>query len=154
MSASRAPSPDQHSLVGRIRHWAQTTPDAPALHEKRAGRWQSLSWAQYWGRVQSLGRGLVALGHEPGECVAIVGGNRPEWVQCQFAIQACRGIPAPIYTTNTAAQSGYIVSHSRARILITDGEAQVKKLLSAEADGVFPRLEHVSRSHEHRRKIP
>ena len=76
------------TLVDRLAHWAATTPDAPALNEKRAGRWQALSWSQYFQRVRALGAALVELGHQPGECVAIVGANRPEWVQCQFAIQA------------------------------------------------------------------
>ncbi|MBP7680528.1 MAG: long-chain fatty acid--CoA ligase [Deltaproteobacteria bacterium] len=131
------------TLVDRLAHWAATTPDAPALNEKRAGRWQALSWSQYFQRVRALGAALVELGHQPGECVAIVGANRPEWVQCQFAIQAAQGIPAPIYVTNTAAQAAYIVQHSRARILIADGAAQVDKLLAAEAEGAFPALEHI-----------
>ncbi|MCA9532424.1 MAG: long-chain fatty acid--CoA ligase [Myxococcales bacterium] len=131
------------TLVDRLAHWANTTPDAPALNEKRAGRWQALSWSQYHQRVRALGQALIELGHQPGECVALVGANRPEWVQCQFAIQAAQGIPAPIYVTNTAAQAAYIVKHSRARILIADGAEQVDKLLAAEAEGAFPELAHI-----------
>jgi long-subunit acyl-CoA synthetase (AMP-forming) len=131
------------TLVDRLAHWARTTPDAPALNEKRAGRWQALSWAQYHERVRALGAALIGLGHEPGQCVALVGANRPEWVQCQFAIQAAQGIPAPIYVTNTGAQAAYIVKHSRARVLIADGAEQVDKLLAAEAEGAFPELAHI-----------
>ena len=131
------------TLVGKIQHWAERTPDAPALHEKRAERWRHISWAQYWQNVRGLAKGLLELGHQRGECVAIVGANRPEWVQCQFAIQAIGGIPAPIYVTNTAEQAGYVVAHSRARILIADSAEQVQKLLSAEASGAFPALEHI-----------
>ena len=47
------------TLVDRLAHWAATTPDAPALNEKRAGRWQALSWSQYHQRVRALGAAVA-----------------------------------------------------------------------------------------------
>lgn len=131
------------SLVHYIEHWSKLKPNRPALHGKRDGRWYSVSWAEYWSNVRALGRALVALGHRTGECVAVVGVNDPRWVQYQFGIEAVRGIPAPIYLTNTQEQAAFIVANSKARILVCDGAAQLDKFLAAEKAGEFPPLEHI-----------
>jgi long-subunit acyl-CoA synthetase (AMP-forming) len=132
-----------HSLVHYIEHWAKLKPHRNALHGKRNGHWYSVSWEEYWASVRQVGKALVALGHREGECVAFVGVNDPRWVQYQFGTQAVRGIPAPIYLTNTKEQSAFIVANSKARILVCDSEAQLTKFLEAEAEGLFPRLEHI-----------
>ena len=126
----------RHTLVHRIADWAERQGDTPAIWGKDAsGNWQSKSWTQYWTDVRDFAKGLIALGHEVGDCVAIVGDNRPEWVVCQFGIMAARGVPAPIYTTNTTAQAAYIVSHCRGKIAICDKQLQLDKSLEASAAG-------------------
>ena len=134
---------DNDTLVHRIAGWARQAPDRNALHVKRNGAWESLSWGQYWGAIQEVARGLLALGHKPGECIAIVGANRPEWVQLQFGAQAICGVPAPIYATSTVEQVGYILSNSQARIAVCDTGEQLNKYLQAEAAGHCERFEHL-----------
>lgn len=135
---------DPRSLVHQIAHWASHRPDQPALHGKDTNdRWYSLTWSEYWRNVQELGAGLMSLGHQEGECVAIVGANHPQWVQYQFAIQSCRGLPAPIYPTNTIEQMGYIVDHSQAKIAIVDSKEQLEKLQQAEANGHCQKVDHI-----------
>ncbi len=141
MTSTTAPSPK--SLVHYIEHWAAKKPHRPALHGKRDGRWYAVSWAEYWVNVRAIGKALIELGHREGECVAFVGANDPRWVQYQFGTEAVRGIPAPIYLTNTKEQAAFIVQNSEARILVCDGEAQLRKFLEAEAEGAFPKLEHI-----------
>ncbi|MBC7171472.1 MAG: AMP-binding protein, partial [Polyangiaceae bacterium] len=132
-----------HTLVHCIRHWAEKTPSRPALHGKRGGVWHARSWSEYWENVRALGKAFIALGVEPSECVTFCGRNDPAWIELQFGLQAARGIPAPIYATNTKEQAAYIVSDSRARIAIVDAENQLDKLLSAEKAGLFPQLSHI-----------
>jgi long-chain acyl-CoA synthetase len=117
------------TLVHRLANWAAKQPDRPAIRGKADGAWVAFTWREYWEAVRETARGILALGHKEGECVAIVGDNSPEWVIAQFGIMAVRGIPAPIYTTNTDEQTAYIVSHSRAKIAICDKQAQHDKYL-------------------------
>ena len=139
----------RHTLVHRIEDWAERTPDRPALHARLpGGGWQSVSWKQYWQAVREVGNGLIALGVHPGECVSIVGPNCPEWVQAEFGIQAARGIVAPIYVTNTAEQTGYIMGHCRARIVFCDNQEQLDKLVDCERRGQIPRLLHIVTFHD------
>src|SRR5436190_24028030 len=88
------------TLVHRLANWANKTPDRPAIRGKTDGVWVTHTWREYWQAVRETARGILALGHKEGECVAIVGDNSCEWVIAQFGIMAARGIPAPIYTTN------------------------------------------------------
>lgn len=130
-----------HTLVHCIAHWADQQPDMVAISGTEGGQSRSWTWAQYLAAVREVGRGLLALGLEPGECVAIVGANRPAWVICEFGIMAVRAIPAPIYTTSTQEQVAYIVGHSQARIGICDTAAQRDRLLACQ--GPTGRLEWV-----------
>ncbi len=125
---------EPHTLVHRIEHWAKVQPSRPALHGRRGGSWKSVRWAEYWSNVRAIAKALITLGHQPGDCVAIVGANEPEWVQFQFGIQAARGIPAPIYVTNTAEQARYIAEHSRAKIVICDSQEQIAKFQAGGRD--------------------
>jgi long-subunit acyl-CoA synthetase (AMP-forming) len=131
------------SLVHHIEHWAQKSPSRPALHGKRGGVWYEISWSAYWRNVRSLGSALIEMGLEPGECVTMVGRNDPAWVQLQFAIEAARGIPAPIYATNTMEQAAFIVKDCGAKIAVVDGKEQLEKLLAGEAAGLFEPFAHI-----------
>jgi long-chain acyl-CoA synthetase len=134
----------RHTLVHQLDDWATRTPDRPAIHGKAPdGSWSSWTWQGYRDEAWLVGRGLLALGHEAGECVGIVGDNRPEWSLCQFGIMAVRGVPAPIYTTLLPAQAAYIVDHCRARVAICDKQEQLDKLLGCVADGSIPRVETI-----------
>ena len=125
------------TLVDQLRGWAEKRPDRQAIATKVDGKWASLTWSEYWSAAREASKGLIALGHEVGDCVAIVGNNRTEWVICQFGIMSARGVPAPIYATNTEEQTAYIVSHSKSKIAICDNQAQLDKYLRCLEQGLM-----------------
>ncbi len=111
------------TLTGQFRRWGIERADEPAIHGKdSSGAWKSYTWGEYWTASREVAKGLIALGHEPKQCVAIVGANRPEWVICQFGIMLAGGIPAPSYPTNTLEQVGHILENSEASIVIADSK--------------------------------
>ena len=117
----------RHTLVHRLADWAERKPDTAAIHERDGAGWRSYTWAAYWQAVRDFAKGLIALGHQPGDCVAIVGDSRCDWVIAQFGIMAARGVPAPIYTNNTVEQTAYIVQHAQASIAIADTAARLAR---------------------------
>ncbi|MDD9967783.1 MAG: long-chain fatty acid--CoA ligase [Myxococcales bacterium] len=131
------------TLVHRIATWARTRPDDPATHVQRGGQWATKSWSEYYQTITEVGRGLMTLGHNPGDAVALVGENRPEWVESQFGITAIGGIPAPLYPTSTVEQMGYIINDCGAKLAICDGREMLDKYLAAERDGHFPKLTNI-----------
>jgi len=132
----------QGTMLSRIEGWAGSSGNEPAIHDRNSdGTWATSTWGQYWDSVRRVGKGLIALGLQPKECVAIVGANRRDWVICQHGINAARGVPAPLYTTLLPEQMDYIVSNAQSRIVICDDETQLNKYISI-AKGENP-IEHI-----------
>lgn len=102
-------------------------PQRLALRIRDGATWRTWTWAEYRDDVVAVAKGLVALGHQPGDCVAIIGPNRPEWVICQLAVMAIGGIPAPIYVTSTAEQVGQIVENAQPRVAIASSAEDVAR---------------------------
>ena len=131
------------TLPGQIARLALERPDRKALVEMGSdGDWVSTSWGEYWQAVRDLAKGLISLGMQSGDGVALVGNNRRDWVISQMGISAATGVPAPIYVTNTVDQVVYIVNHCRAKIVICDNQEQLNKYLSALDRGLIE-IEHI-----------
>ena len=132
----------QGTMLSRIEGWAKAHPNDPAIHDRtEIGTWATSTWAEYWESVRRVGKGLIALGLQPEDCVAIVGANRRDWVICQHGINAAQGIPAPLYTTLLPEQMAYIIGNAESKIAICDDETQLNKYLAI-ADGESP-IEHI-----------
>ena len=63
-------------------------------------------------------RGLIALGVEPGDRVAILLSNRPEWAVALFAASQVGAIAVPINTFATPDERDFILEHAAARVLL------------------------------------
>jgi len=121
----------QGTMLSRIEGWAKSHAGDAAIHDRNPnGGWASSTWAEYWAKVRRVGKGLMALGLQPEDCVAIVGANRRDWVICQHGINAAQGIPAPLYTTLLTEQMAYIIDNAQSKIVICDDQTQLDKYLS------------------------
>ena len=76
------------------------------------------SWAELRGRVRALAKGLHAAGVRRGDKVAILMGNRPDWLIADFAIMALGGVMVAANTWATARELAYQLSHSECRVLL------------------------------------
>ncbi len=105
----------------------------PFLWAKRDGKYDPLSWDDAADSVRRLARGLAALGIEPGDCVALVSDNRPEWVIADLAIMAAGAVTVPAYVTNTIEDHRHILGNSGARAVIISSAALAARLVPAAA---------------------
>jgi long-chain acyl-CoA synthetase len=110
-------------------HQVEKKGDAVALRKKEFGIWNRISWQEYAHKVKQVAAGLMALGLEKGDKVAILGDNRPEWVYCSMGTMTAGGVATGIYPTSAADQVAYIVNHSEAKVLFVENEEQVDKAL-------------------------
>ena len=124
------------SIVHVLLDTAHRQPERAALREKVGGRWRETTWREYAAAVRRTARGLIRLGVKPGQAVCIVGWNSPEWLVADLAVMAIGAVPAPLYTTSTAAQAAYVAEHCGARVLVADSPEQLRKLRGV------PGLEH------------
>jgi long-chain acyl-CoA synthetase len=115
--------------------------DRVALRRKEFGIWRRISWADYARNARWVAHALIALGIAPGERVAVIGENRPEWLFSDQGILAAGCVTVGIYATSSPEQVQYIVEHSESRVIIVEGEEQLDKLL--EIRGALPQLERI-----------
>ncbi len=112
-----------------------------ALRKKELGLWNKITWREYGQRVWQVGMGLVALGLEPKDRVAIIGDSRPEWLYADLGNLSVNGISVGVYATCSAEEVKYHLSHSEARFFFVEDEEQLDKAL--EIRDQLPKLEKI-----------
>ena len=105
--------------------------DKPFLWAKREGAWQPISWAEAARQVAALAASLKGIGLEPGDRVALVSENRPEWLISDLAIMAAGCVTVPTYTTNTVRDHSHVLENSGARAVIVSNQKLAKNLIPA-----------------------
>lgn len=108
---------------------ARQTPDRIALRERNYGIWQSITWREYLEQVKYFSLGLVSLGLQPEETIAIIGDNRPEWVIAELAAQAAGSKSIGIYQDSVVTELVYILRHADVSFVIVEDQEQVDKIL-------------------------
>jgi long-chain acyl-CoA synthetase len=111
------------------------------VRAKRGGAWVDTSFAEVGTIVSEVARGLIDLGLEPGDRVALLCSTRPEWSYCDFAISTAGGVVVPIYPTNSPEECQWVAGNSEAKLLICEDDAQAAKIEEVRAD--LPHLQDV-----------
>jgi long-chain acyl-CoA synthetase len=113
---------------------AETWPARPALSDRepvaadgQPGAWLTLTWGQVRDEVLALAGGLVALGLQPGERVALMLPNRTEHVLADLAAVHAGGVPVTVYATFAPDQIAYVAGDCDARIVVLDGAGELAR---------------------------
>lgn len=103
--------------------------EALTRHEKRDAlafkideTWNYIGGSAAVERVKRIAMGLAAMGVKPGDRIAIISENRPEWSFVDLAILSLRAVNVPIYTTQAVEQIRYILENSGAKMLFVSGK--------------------------------
>ncbi|MGY4920953.1 AMP-dependent synthetase/ligase [Streptomyces sp. 900105755] len=117
------------------------TPDAeayrypvPAASGEGPDDWKSLSWAQAAERVYAIAAGLIELGIEPEQRVALASSTRVEWILADLGILCAGAATTTVYPQTNAEESAFILSDSASRVLIAEDAAQVAKAVEKRAE--------------------
>ncbi|UFR04537.1 AMP-dependent synthetase/ligase [Streptomyces sp. Go40/10] len=110
------------------------TPDAeayrypvPPASGQGPDDWKSLSWAQAAERVYAIAAGLIDLGVQPEQRVALASSTRVEWILADLGIMCAGGATTTVYPQTNADESAFILSDSESRVLIAEDAAQLAK---------------------------
>ncbi|WP_406416228.1 AMP-dependent synthetase/ligase [Streptomyces sp. NBC_01614] len=124
------------------------TPDAeayrypvPPVSGQGADEWKSLSWAQAAERVYAIAAGLIELGVQPEQRVALASSTRIEWILADLGIMCGGAATTTVYPQTNAEESAFILADSESRVLIAEDAAQVAKAREKRAE--LPNLTHV-----------
>ncbi len=124
-----------------LEHSRERHGDRPLFGLKQGGEWRWTTYAEFAEQVDRARAGLAELGVSPGDAVALIAGNRPEWA---IAAYGCYGLGAtvvPLYEAQTDEAWHYILADSDATAALVASEEIATRLRSLpEAP---PALEHV-----------
>jgi long-chain acyl-CoA synthetase len=105
--------------------------DRAAQIVKVGGGWKEVTWRELGDEVRELALGLVALGRQRGERVALLSQTRAEWVRADFAIFSAGAVTIPVYPSYPADGLAFIANDSEAKTLVVEDAAQLAKALEA-----------------------
>ena len=139
------------ALLGEL---AERHPDIEFV----VGAGRRLTYAEFREEVRRFARGLHALGVRRGDKVAILMGNRPEWLIADFAILSLGAVMVSLNTWATRRELDFMLGHSGASVLVTVdrflGQDYTGMLLEMAAAGGLPGLRHVIRVAPDDRELP
>jgi long-chain acyl-CoA synthetase len=104
-----------------------------ALQVKRNGRYEPISHDTLVERIRRTALGLQSLGVKPGERVAILSENRPEWAIADYACLMMGVADVPIYPNLPAEQSAYVLRDSGSVAIFVSTTAQAAKIAAVRA---------------------
>ncbi|MGW0473242.1 AMP-dependent synthetase/ligase [Streptomyces coeruleorubidus] len=129
------------SVAGLFLERVAATPDAeayrypvPASSGQGPDEWKSLSWAQSAERVYAIAAGLIELGVQPEQRVALASSTRIEWILADLGIMCAGAATTTVYPQTNAEESAYILSDSESRVLIAENVDQLAKAQEKRAE--------------------
>ncbi|MFE2047051.1 AMP-dependent synthetase/ligase [Streptomyces sp. NPDC059459] len=136
------------SVAGLFLERVAATPDAeayrypvPSSSGEGPDDWKSLTWGEAAERVYAIAAGLIELGVQPEQRVALASSTRLEWILADLGIMCAGAATTTVYPQTNAEESAYILSDSESRVLIAEDAAQLAK--ARDKRGELPELTHV-----------
>ncbi len=116
------------SFIDNTRTFAD---DVIVKYKKDKGKpYVDVTWQELERLVFSFASGMIGLGMEAGDRLAILSFNRLEWIVADLGTMLAGGIVVPIYHTNTPDQCAYIIQDAGARFVVVEDTVQLAKVLS------------------------
>ncbi|HEU4754177.1 MAG TPA: AMP-binding protein, partial [Armatimonadota bacterium] len=122
--------PPELTVPEMFRRTVARSPQKSALLHKESGEYRAISYGELAERVRHFALGLIELGVVPGDRIALLSENRPEWAIVDLAALSIGAVNTTLYSTLPAPQVQYIAGDSGARLLIVSNKKQLEKALA------------------------
>ncbi len=139
--ATEAVEASNRTIARAAANAAEQHGDRVAARFQRDGEWRELTFAEVAEIVDEIALGLVGLGIEVGDRVALLANTRPEWTFSSLAISRAGAVVVPIYPTNSPEECEWVAGNSDSRIVICEDPGQAAKIDKVRSG--LPDLEHV-----------
>jgi long-chain acyl-CoA synthetase len=133
--------PSAAASLGRMMLDSAERFDGTALEYRRGEHPIAISYPELGAIAIEIARGLVALGIERGDRVAILGTTSADWTLADYGALCAGAVVTPIYHTNSPEECAYVLRHSETRLVFCDSPGQAEKIARVRAE--CPALEHV-----------
>lgn len=147
---------EARSVGDLLRRRAQLTPGhtaflVPDRRPHGANVWTPTTWAEAEAEAHAFAAGLLSLGLQPEQRVAIASSTRFEWILADLAIACAGGATTTVYPNTTSHDVLYILRDSDTQVLIAENQAQVDK--AQEFDELFEQLKAIVILDDDRRPV-
>lgn len=134
--------PAVQSVGHMLRRRVAATPDRRAYSfPTEDGSWDVVTWAQLGIQAAEVGAGLVSLGVQPEDRVAIASTTRYEWVLTNYGIMDASAATVTVYPTTIADDVQFILDDSDAKVVFVEDAGQLAKITGLRDQ--LPKVEHV-----------
>ena len=120
---------EQATLPALLLDRAERAPGRTALRHKRRGVWEVTTWAGYAADAAAVGLALQGLGLRPGDHLAILAANRPEWLLADLGAQGVGAVTLGLAPTSPAPVVGNQLRSAGVRVVVCEDEEQLDKVL-------------------------
>lgn len=111
-----------------------TTSKKDILNSKENKQWMHISVEDFISNTQFVASGLINLGLQKGDNVALMSNNRPEWNFVDYGVQQAGLVSVPIYPTISSGDLKFILNHCEAKIIFISDKSIYQKLAAMEAE--------------------
>jgi len=94
------------------------------FYQKSDKSWAPIGWAEFWQSIQDTAKALLANGVKPGDKVAIMSRNMPEWTISDYALQLIRAVSVPLFSSTSGAQAEYMLNETECVIILAGEQEQ------------------------------
>jgi long-chain acyl-CoA synthetase len=119
----------EHTIPQILAKQAEVLKDRVAIRKKSLGIWETVTWQEYLSFVRNVSLGLLSLGVERGEHVAIIMDNQPEWLFAELGTQAIGGITINLFTSSIPKELSVHINRFGSTIVFAQDQEQVDKLI-------------------------
>ena len=123
--ASQQPARTMASLILD----AARTYTCTALKYPEGDNWREMSYNEVGVAVREIAKGLIAIGVQPGERVAILSNTRMEWTLADLGAICAGAVVVPVYQTNSPDECLYVLDHSGSTVIFCEDAGQIGKLV-------------------------
>jgi long-chain acyl-CoA synthetase len=116
---------DTDDVVSAVYFHERDDPELPVYQRLADGEWVEVTSAQAASEIRSAAKGLIALGVQPGDRVAILSETRYEWTILDLAILSAGAVTVPIYENSTDEQLRWILQDSGAVVMFAESADHV-----------------------------
>ncbi len=133
--------PTNDSMAALMRTAADRYGDSPAARFQRDGEWVAWTYNEVWDQVRRFANGLVDLGVNVGDRVAILANTRVEFTVADLAASTVGAVVVPVYPSNSPDECAWVVGNSGAVVIVCENASQVAKIDEVRAE--LPDLRHI-----------
>lgn len=117
------------SVTAIFQNRAEKYGDRACVMYKKDGRYINISWNEMNRMIRNIGAYLLSLGVKKGDKIAVFSSNRYEWWVADLAILSIGAVNVPIYSTNSAEEAYYVLSHSDSRLCFAGSADHLEKVM-------------------------